>query len=633
MITRKNLLFTVTALSALIFSGVSNSQSWTTLSDIKNPRFESTAVQYRDDIYVFNGFGPGIKVESSVEKFDAGTKKWSVIGNTSASVGTGVTHNGVIRSGNEVWMIGGRVGNHPGAVTNKVWKYNLNTEKWSAGPALPVPVAAGGAALVDNKIYWFGGLDRNAQCDVDNHYVYDLGNPGAGWKDISGTAPMPRPRNHFATVVHNKLIYAIGGQFTHDGCGAGTPDTNLVHVFNTATNTWSQKASLPAVQSHIEPSSFLYNNAIYVVGGATSGNKIYRYDPSKNDWDTVGTLPQKLLAPVARVIDGKLIVSTGGAPSIIPSKKTYVTDMGPLLLSGGNNTSNSNNAGNTVTVTDNDPTPAVTNTTPVTVATTTPVNTSNTADTTQQAMNTFSSTLNSTAGLVVLEAEFHDTITDTSTHQWVPGNPADTGNVVAMVTTPDNNTLKKNSSDSPSIGYFAYFDRPGTWYLWVRGWGDTVNNEGGNDSVHAGLNGTLTSSADKIDHFPSGWNWSSSTRDNVRATINIPHTGINTVNLWMREDGLIIDKILLTTDPFYMPEGSGPAHTDGSTSTEEVVDTTTPAVVTPVATSAVCVDTGVIGDGWGWDGSASCRVTSTQPVCFDFDGDGWGWDGTMSCRP
>lgn len=101
----------------------------------------------------------------------------------------------------------------------------------------------------------------------------------------------------------------------------------------------------------------------------------------------------------------------------------------------------------------------------------------------------------------------------------------------------------------------------------------------------------------------------------------------------MREDGLIIDKILLTTDPFYMPEGSGPAHTDGSTSTEEVVDTTTPAVVTPVATSAVCVDTGVIGDGWGWDGSASCRVTSTQPVCFDFDGDGWGWDGTMSCRP
>lgn len=332
MITAKIFLFGLTAFSSLAFSIASNAQTWKTLSDIKNPRFESTAVQYNDDIYVFNGFGPGIKVESSVEKFDAGTQKWSVIDRTSAAQGTGVTHNGVIRTGNEVWIIGGRVGNHPGAVTSKVWKFNLHTGKWSSGPKLPVPVAAGGAALVDNKVYWFGGLDKNAQCDVDNHYVYDLNMPSAGWKDISSTAPMPIPRNHFATVVHNELIYAIGGQFTHDGCGAGTPDTNLMHAFNPQTNTWTQKASLPAIQSHIEPSSFVYKDAIYVIGGATMGNKVYRYDPSNDDWDTVATLPQALLAPVARVIDGKLIVSTGGAPSISPSKKTYVTNMAPLEL-------------------------------------------------------------------------------------------------------------------------------------------------------------------------------------------------------------------------------------------------------------------------------------------------------------
>ena len=59
------------------------------------------------------------------------------------------------------------------------------------------------------------------------------------------------------------------------------------------------------------------------------------------------------------------------------------------------------------------------------------------------------------------------------------------------------------------------------------------------------------------------------------------------------------------------------------------------------------------GDGWGWDGTASCKVadytseqnnkatrtssflTNTSPtnsVCDDPDGDGWGWDGTASCR-
>ena len=53
-----------------------------------------------------------------------------------------------------------------------------------------------------------------------------------------------------------------------------------------------------------------------------------------------------------------------------------------------------------------------------------------------------------------------------------------------------------------------------------------------------------------------------------------------------------------------------------------------------------CVDTDPIGDGWGWDGSASCRVDAvvnndpeTSP-CIDTDpvGDGWGWDGSASCR-
>ena len=115
-------------------------QAWQTLSSINNPRFESNAVQYRDDIYAFNGFGVGIDVEASVEKYDAGTRKWSVIGKTSQAKGSAVTHNGVIRNGSEVWMLGGRVGDHPGPVTSNVWKYDLNSGKWSEGPQLPVPV-------------------------------------------------------------------------------------------------------------------------------------------------------------------------------------------------------------------------------------------------------------------------------------------------------------------------------------------------------------------------------------------------------------------------------------------------------------------------------------------------------------
>ncbi len=52
-----------------------------------------------------------------------------------------------------------------------------------------------------------------------------------------------------------------------------------------------------------------------------------------------------------------------------------------------------------------------------------------------------------------------------------------------------------------------------------------------------------------------------------------------------------------------------------------------------------CFDTDPVGDGWGWDGSKSCRVVSNSgnsavSACVDTDpiGDGWGWNGTTSCR-
>ena len=71
--------------------------------------------------------------------------------------------------------------------------------------------------------------------------------------------------------------------------------------------------------------------------------------------------------------------------------------------------------------------------------------------------------------------------------------------------------------------------------------------------------------------------------------------------------------------------------------------------VLPESSQMSCLDPD--GDGWGWDGTASCRVdgqiqsggtqlsdlalASDAPpaanACVDDDGDGWGWDGTASC--
>lgn len=48
-----------------------------------------------------------------------------------------------------------------------------------------------------------------------------------------------------------------------------------------------------------------------------------------------------------------------------------------------------------------------------------------------------------------------------------------------------------------------------------------------------------------------------------------------------------------------------------------------------------CIDTPPTGDGWGWDGTQSCRIGAVAEMeCFDSPpvGDGWGWNGIESCR-
>src|SRR5439155_27160261 len=88
--------------------------------------------------------------------------------------------------------------------------------------------------------------------------------------------------------------------------------------------------------------------------------------------------------------------------------------------------------------------------------------------------------------------------------------------------------------------------------------------DGAGDSVHAGLDGATFASATRIDGAPTcdvatGWNWVGNIQGDTRASITVDAAGSHTVNLWMREDGFNVDKILLTTDVAFTPTGTGPA--------------------------------------------------------------------------
>jgi hypothetical protein len=109
---------------------------------------------------------------------------------------------------------------------------------------------------------------------------------------------------------------------------------------------------------------------------------------------------------------------------------------------------------------------------------------------------------------------------------------------------------------SPELVYNVHFTTTGTYYVWVRGAAPTT----GDDTLHAGIDGTGPSTADRLSGFTTSWSWRRSTLDGVAATLKIATPGLHTIHLWMREDGFRVDKLLLrTSSSSTAPSGTGPA--------------------------------------------------------------------------
>ena len=160
-------------------------------------------------------------------------------------------------------------------------------------------------------------------------------------------------------------------------------------------------------------------------------------------------------------------------------------------------------------------------------------------------------------GQVVMEGE-HGERLNGPTHQWnlKTSQSGYTGTSYLQVL-PDVDTLIPSEAitTSPRVEYAVDFSTPNTYTVWLRGF---ASNAAG-DSVHVGLDEQLIA----ITAFaPGRWKWVNTTTGGMTATLSITTTGVHTLSLAMREDGLRIDRLLLTTDTTYIPTDLGPAESE-----------------------------------------------------------------------
>ena len=311
------------------FSPLFSFAQWTNLTSGSFTRFEAQTVVHHNDLYVITGFTSGLKIVPSMERYDVSSGVWTILAPMPLSsyetdpTEAGVTHMGVGLIGDSIWVAGGRTGSHPGTLTEEVWIYDINTNTWSAGPDLPLPLAGGGLVTMGRRIHIFGGFTSACNGDQSNyHLTLDvdewLNSPSETW--VNERTSMPNPRNHLAATAFGGKIYAFGGQLGHDCCASGIPcgdDVTFAQRYDPLSDSWESLPNLPYARSHAEAAVFAMDGNLFLSSsetGVTTSHTTMEFDLPTETWSINSSLelPDGILAPVIKPFGNQLFLLTGG---------------------------------------------------------------------------------------------------------------------------------------------------------------------------------------------------------------------------------------------------------------------------------------------------------------------------------
>jgi N-acetylneuraminic acid mutarotase len=124
-------------------------------------------------------------------------------------------------------------------------------------------------------------------------------------------APMITARHHAASSVVNGKLYVIGGRVAGI---SPTVNVDVNEVYDPEKNTWTSLASMPSKRSGIAAANF-DSVSIYVFGGeepSKTFNNNERYDTKTNMWFVEKPMPSARHGLGTASVDGTIYVLGGG---------------------------------------------------------------------------------------------------------------------------------------------------------------------------------------------------------------------------------------------------------------------------------------------------------------------------------
>lgn len=211
-------------------------------------------------------------------------------------------------------------------------------------------------------------------------------------------------------------------------------------------------------------------------------------------------------------------------------------------------------------------------------------------------------------GQVVMEAEHRTaSLAGTgaaagSTWQEVSGITGASGTVMQAL--PNSGIAIDTGTYGPRLDFKIDFKTTGTYNIFLH----LPTLSGTDDSVNVGLDGALVNA--NLGNTTGSWRWR--TTSPATAGLNITTPGVHTFHVWMREDGCIVDKIILTTNAAFSLAGAdlGPAESGTRGNGPEYL---------------LSVSNGT-GDGYFGEASSIVITANAPPAGYIFDR----WTGDVS---
>ena len=193
----------------------------------------------------------------------------------------------------------------------------LPSDAWPASPAR----APGGWAVVNNKLYVFGGFSSIGPGGVftDTWRFDPLAPTGQKWSQLP-SANLNLGRGYIAGVALDGFIYAVGGDIWDPTSRQLVPVDNVERLDPSQANpTWTTVAALPTARGDLGAwaydtgSPYEIEGRIAVAGGVypTPDNQGYLYDPGANSWAVFPNLVHATRNYATAQLDGYLYAFGG----------------------------------------------------------------------------------------------------------------------------------------------------------------------------------------------------------------------------------------------------------------------------------------------------------------------------------